>query len=822
RINKGDVHEGRATNLPAPLALAATWDPEHAYEYGALIGDECRATDHNVSLGPAVDIARVPVGGRTFESYGEDPVLTARIGVAFVKGVQAQGVQACAKHFFINNQEDHRSTVDAVIDERTMHELYLPPFEALVKEAAVASMMASFNRVNGEFACENPVLLTDILRDRLGFRGWIMSDYGANHSTAPAANAGLDQEQPGEGFWGGQLWQAVQSGEVDEAVLDDKVRNILRPLVGLGQLEHPVGVAEFDVDGHHDLAQRIAEDAMVLLHNDGVLPLRGVRKVALIGPDVDAVSAQGGGSSQVRGTKSVSPLEGLTSALGDDVEIAMAYGSDPVTPGALLPGPDAIPSSFFRTPDGERGLHADFWTNTTFEGDPLLSRTEGQIELNLGFHNFPGFNAGSARYAHLPTELNGQSSVRYTGTLTVPVTGVYRFAITSLGSYSFWLDGAVQAQGGADPTTVVDAASAPDATPDATPAAATADAVAQSEPKPYDWGGAGAAAATVDTLELSLVAGRAYRLRFDYAADSPEQGFLLGARLRLAWTPPAGVFAPEVEEAAALARESDVAIVVARTYEAEADDRPHMGLPSGQDDMIRAVLATGTPTVVVLMTGSPVTQTNWGGTPAAVLQAWFPGQAQGAALGRVLTGEAEPGGRLPVTFPASLDDTPAADPVTYPGVDGRVHYDEGVFVGYRAVDPDGPQPAYPFGHGLGYTAFAYEELAVEAGSGDLAATVSVTVRNVGGRAGAEVVQAYVGELPVAVPTPKRQLAAFAKVRLAPGEATRVRLELPLRAVSYYDVEAHDFVPAQGLVDVLVGASSRDVRLRGVVSVPAQA
>ena len=205
RINKGDVHEGRATALPAPLALAATWEPETAHDYGAVIGVECRATDHNVSLGPAVDIARVPVGGRTFESYGEDPVLTSRIGVAFVNGVQEQGVQACAKHYAINNQEDHRSSVNAVIDERTMLELYLPSFEALIQEAGVASMMASFNRINGEFACDNTALLRDVLRDRLGFRGWIMSDYGANHSTAVAANAGLDQEQPGEGFWGGQL-----------------------------------------------------------------------------------------------------------------------------------------------------------------------------------------------------------------------------------------------------------------------------------------------------------------------------------------------------------------------------------------------------------------------------------------------------------------------------------------------------------------------------------------------------------------------------------------------------------------------------------------
>lgn len=803
RINKGDVHEGKATALPAPLALAATWEPESARAYGEVVGVECRATDHNVSLGPAVDIARVPVGGRTFESYGEDPLLTSRIGVAFVQGVQAQGVQACAKHYAINNQEDHRSSVDAVIDERTMMELYLPPFEALVHDGEVASMMASFNRVNGDFACENPMLLRDVLRDRLGFRGWIMSDYGANHSTTEAANAGLDQEQPGEGHWGAQLWHAWNDGEVSEDVLDEKVRNILRPLVGMGQLENPVGVADFDIDGHHDVAQQIAERSMVLLRNEGVLPLGAVRKVALIGPDVDGLGAQGGGSSMVRPTKGVTPLEGLQRALGDDVEIGVAYGSDPVTPGALLPGPDAIPSSFFRTPDGERGLRADFWTNTSLEGEPFLSRVEAPIELNLGFHNFPGFNASSPRYDLLPGELNGQASLRYTGSLIVPVSGEYEFTVTSLGRYSFTLG---------DATFTSQTTDAEVTTP-----AATGGGGGFAGSGGID-GGSGDGTTAIDTFTVELEAGVPYDVVFSYAADDPSQGFLLGPRVRLGWTPPAGVFAPEVEEAAALAADADVAIVVVRTYEAEADDRPHMGLPSGQDDMVKAVLATGTPTVLVLMTGSPIDTTHWGGQPAALVQAWFPGQAQGDALARVLTGATEPGGRLPVTIPLSLDDTPAADARTYPGVEGKVYYDEGVFVGYRAAGEAGPESAYPFGHGLTYTTFDYSDLEVEPGDDDTVARVSVTVTNTGEREGSEVVQVYVGRLPGDVPTPLRQLAGFEKITLAPGESERVTLDVSRRSVSFYDSDAHDWATPAGSVAIEVGASSADIRLSGSVAV----
>jgi beta-glucosidase len=796
RINKGDVHEGRATALPAPIALAATWDPALAHDYGTVVGTECRASDHNVSLGPAVDIARVPLGGRTFESYGEDPRLTAAIGVAFVRAVQAQGIQACAKHFAINNQEDHRSSIDAIIDERTMRELYLPPFEALIADGEVASLMGSFNRVNGTFACENPVLLTDILRGAFGFRGWVMSDYGANHSTAESANAGLDQEQPGEGKWGSQLLAAAQAGEVAETTLDEMVRRILRPLIGLGQLENPVGVAEFDVDGHDALAQRIAEASMVLLSNDGLLPLAGVGRVALIGTDVDTAGAKGGGSSQVRATREVSPLDGLGAALGPDVAIEVAYGAEPVTPGVLLPGPDAVPSAFFTQVDGERGLHAEYWTNPGFSGDPFLVRTEGQIEHNLGFHNFPGFNAGSPRYPHLPGELNGQISARWTGVLTVPVTGSYRFTVTSLGSFTLTLDGAVVAASDAEAPGLV-------AITEASPATG-----------PYQPTGGDAVAPSLYTIALDLEAGRGYRLQLDYAADDPSQGFLQGAKIRLGWVPPAGVVSPDVVAAAELAASADVAIVIARTYEAEADDRPHLQLPSGQNDLIRAVLAANPRTLVVLMSGAPVDVTGWGGRPAALLQAWFPGQTQGAALARVITGQAEPGGRLPLTFPLSLAQTPAADPQRYPGVDGRAVYSEGVFVGYRGVDPDGPQPAYPFGHGLGYTTFAFEDLQVSAGDGDSVATVALTVSNTGERAGSEVVQVYVGELPAPVPTPKRQLAAFTKVHLAPGASTRVRLEIPRRAVSYYDVELHDWASPPGEVDVLVGASSADIRLRG--------
>lgn len=433
--------------------------------------------------------------------------------------------------------------------------------------------MASFNRINGEFACDNHTLQTALLRDVFGFRGWIMSDYSANHSTAESANAGLDQEQPSEGFWGSKLLAAVQNGEVAEATIDEKVRRILRPLIGMGQLENPPVIAELPVDEHHATAQRIAESAMVLLRNDGVLPLAGVRKLALIGTDVDTAGAQGGGSSLVRGTKYVSPLEGLQRALGDDVEISVAYGSEPVTPGALLPGnAEAVPEAFFRTPEGERGLRAEFWTNTNHEGDPFVSRADGVIEHNWGFHNFPGFNAGSPRYPLWPGEVNGQSSARWTGTLTVPVTGVYGFSVTALGRFSFELDDELIASSEVTPQVGKTAQTEP-----AEVVLLASDEVVEAEPepegeRPMPLGASGFGGSTGPTRQyeasVRLIADRSYKIRFDYIADDPSQQWLLGTRVRLGWTPPAGVVSPDVTAAAELAASADAAVVVVRTYEA--------------------------------------------------------------------------------------------------------------------------------------------------------------------------------------------------------------------------------------------------------------
>lgn len=808
RINRGDVHDGRATSLPAPIALAATWDPGLARRYGSVIGAECLASDHNVSLAPAVDIARVPLAGRTFESFGEDPLLTSDLGVAVARGIQSHPVQACAKHFAVNNQEHQRATIDAVIDERSLMEIYLPSFEAVVHDGEVASVMAAFNRVNGVYACENAELLSTILREQFGFRGWVMSDYGANHSTAASANAGLDQEQPAAGHWGEQLAEAVRDGRVAPAVLDAMVRHILTPLVGLGQLDQRPSVTSLPLETHHALALQVAEEGTVLLHNNGLLPLdaAALKSIAIIGPDVDAASAQGGGSSLVKPISQVSPLEAIRGRLGADVRADWAHGTDGVTAAALLPGPDPVPSDLL-SPDGDagqeqRGLRAQYWTNPTFSGEPFLERVDPQIDLNLGFFNFEGFNAASARIDKLPSDLNGQISVRWTGILSVPADGTYTMSVTALGAFELSLDDSNLISSG-------EPAGDGGATRVADPLYPYGQLTLQgstSQPEVHD-------------VSVPLVAGTRYRLRMDYAASSPEQGFLTGAQVRLGWRPPAGVVSPSVASAAALAATADVAVVVVRDYESEQADRPHLHLPNGQDDLARAVVAANPRTVVVVMTGAPVDMTGWIDGAAAVLQAWYPGQAQGEALARVLFGDTEPGGRLPLTFPKDLARTPVTDPRHYPGTGGRVEYADGVFVGYRGYAQHGLDPLFPFGHGLSYTTFAYDDLKIDPGDADDLAHVTVAVTNTGTRPGSEVIQAYLGRLPAPVPTPPRRLAAYRKVCIAPGETQQVHLTIPARAAAYWDVDAHGWAQAKGDIELFVGASSGDLRLSTTFPLP---
>src|SRR5712691_4854671 len=724
------INEGKATALPAPIGLAATWDLAAAEQYGELLGREAEATGHNVFLGSCLDIARVPVYGRLFEAFGEDPVLTGLMAVRSIQGVQRHPIVATAKHYNVNTQEENRLVIDAQLDERTLQEIYTLPFVLAVQEGQVGAVMSAYNKVNGVYSCENPHLLTSILKQQLGFKGWVMSDFEATHSTVEAANAGLDQEMPSAKFFGEQLLSALKTGQVSLGTLEDKVWRILRTMFAFGLFEHPVQVRPLPVQEHGKQAREIAGKGIVLLKNaGGLLPLSSqqVRSVAVIGGDADHNIA-GGGSSLVKPTYLVSMLEGIRRRVGEGVRVEYAEGVDPASAVDLLPGPPLVPSSIL-TPAGSgpqvHGLHAKYWTNTRFEGEPKLVRTDRQVALNLGFFNYSIFNASSLR---TPEEFNNAISVRWTGSLSGPVTGEYTLSLTHLGTARLYLDGQLLID---DPGITLETRS----------------------------------------VRLHLVADQPHALRIDYAADRPEQytpvpgelstSGLIGSKVRLGWEHPADMVSPAMQEAASLAARSDVAVVVVRDYRNEHADLPSLTLSNEQDLLVQTVVAANPRTIVALATGGPVLLP-WLDQVPAVLESWYGGQEQGNALADVLFGDVTPSGKLPVTFPRSDQDTPVSEPSQYARRDDFIaHYSEGLAVGYRGYDQFGIEPLFPFGYGLSYTSFAYDRLYVEPETTDGTRPIQVrfTVSNTGARVGAEVAQIYLG-LPASTSEPPRRLVGW--------------------------------------------------------------
>ncbi|MFP4974130.1 glycoside hydrolase family 3 C-terminal domain-containing protein [Paenibacillus sp. CN-4] len=785
RIANPDIQNKQSTAFPAPMALAATWNTETAGKYGDLVGNEAFHTTHNVLLGPGFDIARLPWGSRNFESLGEDPLLQSKLGVAYVNAVQSYPVIATAKHYLLNNQETDRFTVDSRASERAMMEIYTRPFAAAVKEAGLGSVMCSFNKINGGAACENPEALTTMLRDRIGFEGFVMSDYGANLSTVESAMAGLDLETPGEpyGKWGSQLLAAVESGKVSEERIDLMAGRTLEQMFQKGLFEQPAVNEQIPAKAHGAAAREIAEESMVLLQNNNkLLPLDGskLKSIAVIGPDADTYTTVGG-SSLVNPTYTVSALQGIKDRAGNGVRVEYAPGTDPVGTGDIVNGPDAVPSSVLSSGGyGEKsGLRAEYWTNNKMEGEPSLVRTDGQVNMNLGFYNFDGLNGQSSKLPATPGDLNGLMSARWTGFVTAPQTGEYNLSVTSTGSAKLYLDGKLIAEN------------------------------------------------TKETLEtqkaaVQLKAGERHEVKIEYSTPyRPGLSTDFGGMIRFGWEPPANAVENKMQKAVELAKKSDVAVVVVRTYESEGYfDRSDLELPNNQSRLISKVAAANPKTIVVSMSGRAVEMDGWQKDVDSIVQAWYAGQEQGNAIASVLFGDVNPSGKLPVTFPVNEERTPVASEQQFPGVNRVSEYSEGVMVGYRGFEQAGIKPAFAFGHGLSYTSFEYRNAKVKVSGPANKQTVKVALnlRNTGDVAGAEVVQVYTGKLPTAAATAPKQLAGWSKVELKPGKQQRVEIELDAKALSYWDEAKHEWVMPNGKVPIYVGSSSSDIRLTTSVTV----
>jgi len=759
------------TAMPAPVALAATFSAELAHQYGTVLGRDSRARDQDVIFAPMLNLVRVPQAGRNFETLGEDPFLMSRLVTAETRGIQGEGVIATAKHYAENNQENQRQTINVHVDERTLHEIELRGFEAAVRKAHTGSVMCSYNSVNGHFACENPTLLTDILRHQWGFTGFVVSDYGANHSAGPALEAGLDIEFFGTHFH--ELKALIQSGAVPEAALDAAVRHILTTMDRFGLLAHasPTGgtvvnrpLPPFPLLADARQARRIAEDGAVLLRNKAAtLPLRraDLRSLAVIGTTARTLLVGGGGSSRVIGVteREVSPLTALRRRAGPRGNVTFRVGRD-------VQGV-AVPSSALTPPNAAPGQHGLLRTNT------VTGAT--QIDPNI---DFVGANA-----------LPEGTQATWTGTLTTPTAGDYLLAVQTAGTgASLTVDGTPVVTGGILALL-------------GTTLHRTTDGLANS------------------FVHLQLTAGP-HTISVTAAPIPAFPPFIEASsgpvQIRLAWITPQQRQA-NLAAAAAAARRARTAVVFAYMEGTEGVDQPTLALPDEQDQLIQAVARANPRTVVVLNSGYPVLMP-WVKEVRAILDMWYPGQEGGRATADLLVGAAAPGGKLPVTFPAREADAPTAtSPLRYPGVNGQEYYSEGIFVGYRWYDQQRIAPLFPFGYGLSYTSFGYRHLRV-LGAKEGVPRVRFTMTNTGRRTGTEVAQVYVGRLPTSLPTPVKQLAGVARVTLGPGRSRTVTVSLDRRSLSYWDRQADRWVTPAGQVAVLVGSSSRNIQLRGTLTI----
>jgi beta-glucosidase len=748
---------GPATAIAGGISLAATWNPDLAERVGTELGRDARAKGVHFLLGPGVNIYRAPTNGRNFEYFGEDPFLASRIAVAYIEGVQAQGVSATIKHFVGNNSEFDRHNVDSIIDERTEREIYLPVFEAAVKEAHVGAIMDSYNLTNGQHMTQNGFLNTEVAKKEWGFDGVMMSDWTSTYDAVAAANGGLDLEMPSGKFLNREkLLPAIQEGKVTVATIDDKVRRILRTAVRFGWLDRDqtdLSIPRYNAEGAR-VALEAAHEGMVLLKNEGgLLPLskEAVHSIAVIGPDAYPAVPVGGGSAQVAPFASESFLEGLAKALSPGATVYY-------NPGLPTFGEMADETHFVTAADGgEPGIRVEYFASDDLSGTPAVTRVERS--LHLGGPGRPPIPAGTA-------------SDRWTGYVVPATAGPHDVFVEATGE-----------DGGATRLYVDDALV-------------------------FDNWATSKALVSSTTLDLDA---RPHKVVLEHRGRSRWRG----GRLALGIVSPATLIDPA---ATALAAKADVVVVAAGfdpASESEGGDRSFR-LPPGQDALIRAMAAANKNTIVVVTSGGSFDATGWLDQVPALLEAWYPGQEGGTALADLLLGVVDPSGRLPITFERRAEDNPTHD--TYypaPGTN-RVEYKEGVFVGYRGYEKNGVKPLFPFGYGLSYTTFKYSNLTLKpaaAGSYE----VSFDITNAGGRAGADVAQVYVGDPHAKVPRPPKELKAFAKVSLAPGETKRASVTLDPRAFSYYDVKAKGWRSGPGPFEVLVGRSSAQIELRGQVS-----
>jgi beta-glucosidase len=759
-----------STVYAAGIGLAATWDPGLAEQVGAGIGKDARARGIHFMLGPGVNIYRAPMNGRNFEYFGEDPFLAGVTAAGYITGMQEQGVSSTVKHFLANNSEFLRHDSDSVVDERSAREIYLPAFEAAVKQGHVGAVMDSYNLVNGQHSTQNGYFNIDVVRKQWGFQGVMMSDWVATYDAVGAANGGLDLEMPNGKYMNKEnLLPAIRAGQVKESTIDEKVRHILTTAARFGWLDRDQtdpAISKYD-EANHLVALRGAREGIVLLKNEGsLLPLdKGkIKSILVVGPDAWPARPVAGGSGQAVPFSAVSILEGLATYVGTSAKVYYERG---------LPNMRELASSTqfsSAAQNGKPGLKLETFTNGDLSGKPSSTQIVSHLNYaGVGWQDFSDLDEVIALFTSAKA-----SSRRWTGFYTAQETSSYEIAAEYFGEGNGY-------------RVLVD-----------------------DKPVFDEWK---LATALQNRATLTLTAGP-HKIVAEAYQSSP-----IGGRMLVGIIDQRKIVSAAAK---ALAPKADV-IVVAAGFDAESEsegaDRT-FGLPFGQEELIRELAALNKNTIVTVTSGGNVDPDGWLAQVPADLELWYPGERGGTALAEILFGEVNPSGHLPVTFERRWEDNPVHDSYYPEAGTKRVVYKEGVFVGYRGYEHNHVQPLFPFGYGLSYTTFQYSNIEVKPGAeSSTGANYEVTfdVTNTGSRAGADVAQVYVGESNPKVPRPAKELKGFSRVELAPGETKHVSVALNPRAFAYYDTAAKDWHADAGQYSVEVGRSSAETQLHADIT-----
>jgi beta-glucosidase len=754
----------QGVGYPSGPNLAATFNPYRALDFGLALGYDAASGGYHYITGPGMNMYRMPYGGRNFEYIsGEDPYLGASLAPAVINGIQAQGIWADAKHYAANDQETNRFTLNQTMRERVLREITLPPFESSVKNGTVALMMCAFQKVNGQYACENSHLIRQILKREWNYRGFMQTDYNAIINGVNAAQAGTDLDMlAGSQMNAANLTPAIESGALQVSTIDDKVRRILRQIYRFGFDTYvPPTTHDTNSAASNIAALTVAREGIVLLKNqDRLLPLdrNSVKRVAVIGVLGKYAPPTGFGSAYISPARYISEVSGLRQvASTTQVDFLDGLSLDPAATTWTHVDASGSPVA---------GMTADYFTNATFNGSPSASRTETRVNLD--------WDAGIG----LPT--NGDTantSIRWTGTVTPTVSGEHVFKVRADGAIRLTVNGTEIINNG------------------------------EGNPLPNN-----AIPPTIpEYAKITLQAGQSYDVRLEYSRRPGYIAALGGyTGVQMSW---ASLVAPTD-----LSSYDAVVVAAGNSAEYEGEGWDHMWeLPEFQGQLIQSVAQANPKTIVVMHGGTGLKMSDWVDQVGGVVYAFYPGQNGGQALAEILFGRANPSAKLPISLERNLPDNPLY--TTFPQFDNQgtlteISYANDLFLGYRGYDRKSTKALYPFGFGLSYTTFAYSNIQVSPAvvAGNAPIRVSYDVTNTGQRAGAEISQVYVGPSNAPVSRPIKELKGYSKVMLQPGQTRRVTVELNGRALAYYEPSDRAWIVDDDIFRISVGSSSQDIQL----------